>query len=404
MNDKVEEHYPNGNLKSTVPSKDGIKHGHMKMYYESGELMYQGECENGNQEGVWKLYYENGTLKRENVFENHEKTSLKEYNEYGQILYEEQNKDELLHGTQKYYYENGQLKSEHIWKDNKKNGVSKTYYENGQLKKEGKYNGEEKFNQEELVREYGKEGVWKQYYENGNLEKEEVWEGWIKTSETNYDKNGKVLRKEDGSLRKRIEKDLYKEIEVIFNTSNDYNLSGFGENGVTVNISREKLLEVMSEIGLIDEDDEIDEYLLDEGNKIDLGGLWFEIMEEYTDIESVCVIRTRIKTKYLQNYEGDCIYLERRELETINFGMSFEEKTKNPELQTKLDKQLNHDYYLQVKMISGLLKTTNIEDKEEIKKLEEIFTKQEQDGGIFELGGDLYHIEKFNLKDELNLY
>tara|TARA_B100001059_G_scaffold233415_1_gene273405 strand:+ start:728 stop:859 length:132 start_codon:yes stop_codon:yes gene_type:complete len=43
MEEKIEEHYPNGKLKSTVQNKDGIPHDHNKMYYETGELMYEGK-------------------------------------------------------------------------------------------------------------------------------------------------------------------------------------------------------------------------------------------------------------------------------------------------------------------------------------------------------------------------
>jgi hypothetical protein len=88
MEDKIEEHYPSGNLKATVPSKDGVPHGHQKMYYETGELMYEGEFKNNQQEGIWKLYYETGELKRENVFKNHEKISLKEYDIEGNLIEE----------------------------------------------------------------------------------------------------------------------------------------------------------------------------------------------------------------------------------------------------------------------------------------------------------------------------
>jgi len=83
MEDDIEEYYPSGTLKSKVTSKNGVRHGHMKMYHETGELMYVGEWKNNRQEGIWKLYYKNGFLKRENIFQNNEKISQKEYSENG---------------------------------------------------------------------------------------------------------------------------------------------------------------------------------------------------------------------------------------------------------------------------------------------------------------------------------
>ena len=83
MEDDIEEYYPSGTPKSKVPSENGVRHGHMKMYHETGELMYVGEWKNNRQEGLWKLYYKNGCLKRENIFQNHEKISQKEYSKNG---------------------------------------------------------------------------------------------------------------------------------------------------------------------------------------------------------------------------------------------------------------------------------------------------------------------------------
>ncbi len=63
MDDIKEDYYPNGKLKSTVPTLNGLYHGLQKLYYETGELMYEGEFQNDKQEGLWRLYYENGDIK-----------------------------------------------------------------------------------------------------------------------------------------------------------------------------------------------------------------------------------------------------------------------------------------------------------------------------------------------------
>ena len=119
MNDKIEEYYPNGKLKSTVPSKDGVQHGHQKIYYETGELMYEGEWKNNKQEGIWKLYYENGDIKRENIFKNHIKISQKEFYQGYKIEFEGKY-DEDGNKTGKWcsYHEDGKIKKEEVFNKN----------------------------------------------------------------------------------------------------------------------------------------------------------------------------------------------------------------------------------------------------------------------------------------------
>jgi len=278
----------------------------------------------------------------------------------------------------------------HKYINNYQEGLWKTFYENGQLKEEGKYeNGV-------------KEGLWKKY-----------------TSECKLDysvkyKNGEdeVMIKneiENESIIKNLKSQTKKtnNLDVII-TSLDGYLSGFGDNKVIVNMSRENIRKVLVEY--VNEDEfstnkKLEQYLEKNDYMIDPLGGWFEVFDQFTNIETLCVNRTRIRTKYLENYEDDSTYLEMRELETINYGMSYEEKTKNPELQTKLDKDLNHDYFLKVKQTkSGDFEVIEIEDEEEIKKLQKLFDDMRDRGGIIDTGRDFYHIDKFNLKEELKSY
>lgn len=117
--DKIEVYYPNGKLKSTVPSKDGDRHGHSKTYYETGELMYEGEWKNNKQEGIWKLYYENGDIKRENIFKNHMKISQKEFYQGYKIEFEgKYDENENKTGKWCYYHEDGKIKKEEVFNKN----------------------------------------------------------------------------------------------------------------------------------------------------------------------------------------------------------------------------------------------------------------------------------------------
>ena len=240
MENNIEEHYPSGKLKSTVPSRNGLRDGQMKMYYETGELMYEGVWKNNFQEGLWKLYFENGDIKRENIFKGGNKIHQKEYylgnkihfegeysenneNEVGKWIYYHKNskikeekvftdgissvtkeydeegtlvleenilkndtENNTIYGTRKMFFKNGDLKSQTELKKTNTNifyehGNHKEFHENKNLKIEGGF-------------EYGdKSGKWNSYFLNGKLSKEELFrEGYCESSKT-WDESGTLI-------------------------------------------------------------------------------------------------------------------------------------------------------------------------------------------------------------------
>lgn len=185
--DKIEEHYPNGKLKSTVSSKDGVLHGHQKMYYETGELMYEGEFINNKQEGIWKLYYENGDIKRENIFKNHIKIFQKEYYKGNKIKSETSyNEDTGKESSKKEWNEDGKLTEEtSVGQSGKLLMVRSSYYENGKI--------EEKSNLIQTDWGWNKHGLYQSYYESGQLEKEGIIENDTYQGEwKEYFESGKI--------------------------------------------------------------------------------------------------------------------------------------------------------------------------------------------------------------------
>lgn len=191
MEQDIITYYPSGKIETTVPSKNGVRHGLFKNFYETGELMYEGSFENGKQEGVFKLYYKNGDLKRENNFKNDIKifqkeyyegnkiksetsynedtgneSSKKEWDEEGNLTEKEEisiNNSGKLLMVRSSYYENGKIeeKSNLIqtdWGWNK-HGLYQSYYESGQLKEEG------------IIENDTYQGEWKEYFESGKIEK-----------------------------------------------------------------------------------------------------------------------------------------------------------------------------------------------------------------------------------------
>jgi hypothetical protein len=105
-----ENYYPNGELKSSVNYKDGVKHGVAKNYYENGNLKLAMTYENGKKTGASYFYYEDGQLYRESIYKN-----------------------DKLDGVRKVYAD-GKLKSEVIYKNGYPSKGLKEYLLNGKLK------------------------------------------------------------------------------------------------------------------------------------------------------------------------------------------------------------------------------------------------------------------------------
>ena len=239
MDDEIEEYYPSGKLKSTISFKDGVRHGHQNIYYETGELMYEGEWGNDQQEGVWKLYHETGELKRENIFDNHEKVSLKEYNMEGNLILEEleleyDKTNNTRYSIRKTYFDSGVLKMESKLKNIGSGyflyGPCKEYYEGGQLMFEGEYDGDIK------------SGTWKFYYNSNKIKRQEIFDDRrILVLEKNWDQNGRLINE------KKLEIDDLREIlslvkefrpEVKYFTQFEYQKGYSQTNETSLNLSK----------------------------------------------------------------------------------------------------------------------------------------------------------------------
>lgn len=86
----IKVYHTNGNLKTIVNYKNGIKDGISYLYYKDGETVQLAlPYENGKRQGTSKKYFETGVLYAETSYENND-----------------------IHGVRKIYYRSGQLKSE----------------------------------------------------------------------------------------------------------------------------------------------------------------------------------------------------------------------------------------------------------------------------------------------------
>lgn len=104
------QYFTNGNLRSAVNYKDGVKHGEAKNYYDNGKVKLAMTYNNGKREGKSYFYYKDGQLYREsNYFENQ------------------------LDGIRKIY-KNGKLKAEIPYKADQPGKGIKEYLLNGKLK------------------------------------------------------------------------------------------------------------------------------------------------------------------------------------------------------------------------------------------------------------------------------
>lgn len=85
----IKVYHSNGNLKTVVNYKNGIKDGTSYLYYKDGKtVQLELPYENGKRQGISKKYFETGELYAETSYAHND-----------------------LHGIRKIYYRSGQLKS-----------------------------------------------------------------------------------------------------------------------------------------------------------------------------------------------------------------------------------------------------------------------------------------------------
>jgi len=147
--DTKKEYYPDGRLKASGTSKQGVLEGVMRYYDEEGKV-------NASK------FYKNGDVIAEGI-----------YDERG-----------LQQGPWKEFYTTGELKAEGVYEMGKKIGAWKYYHQNGKQEQLGKY-----------IK--GKpDGAWKWYYESGNILREETFEKGTPVEEMReYSDSGKVIAK-----------------------------------------------------------------------------------------------------------------------------------------------------------------------------------------------------------------
>lgn len=95
-------YYPNGNIRSIFPFKDGKIEGTIEWYNKEGLIFDTSEIINGT--GRYIIYWNNGKIKEIGNFVKHKKTGIwKEFNQEGQLEKETQysNKGTIL--KQKWY-------------------------------------------------------------------------------------------------------------------------------------------------------------------------------------------------------------------------------------------------------------------------------------------------------------
>lgn len=197
------EHYSNGQLKSEIQYKKGIKHGYANYYYNNGSMHITCNYYNDKLNGEYKSWYFSGNPEREEYYIN-----------------------DTLHGMSKKYWDNGKLKMLVEYSMGELNGNYIEYHENGQVKVEGMF----------IMGAY--EGDWsyfdpsgiligKGFYKHGNGVNVSFHyntsDTLVKTPYLNSEKHGnEVWFNRDGTVAKMItwDKGEYKS-QKIFNNESD---------------------------------------------------------------------------------------------------------------------------------------------------------------------------------------
>lgn len=183
VQDKVTEYFSNGNLYSTIPFKDGNRHGIQKIYHLNGNVKSEIAYVDNKIHGDYKTYFLDGNISEQGTY-----------------------KYDLLNGPYTTHYPDGTLESEAAYLDGSLNG-SYTYYDDDGKKhyfynyKKGDIIDYKFFNKKGEVLKEGKRRGGEFYYNgfaaNGNLTSEGLYDvsGGRKGEWKYYGQNGNLLGK-----------------------------------------------------------------------------------------------------------------------------------------------------------------------------------------------------------------
>ncbi|HTN46704.1 MAG TPA: hypothetical protein VL098_10195 [Flavipsychrobacter sp.] len=128
----LKTYYPNGNVKSVLPLKDGLLNGRGKFYFSTGALREVVDFENDLRHGVATEYHKNGKLYLVSEYVKGERTGwYKEYYSNGQLKAEGWLFDNRKEGLWRFYKVTGKLDNEAFFRNHKLNGPSKYYNSDG---------------------------------------------------------------------------------------------------------------------------------------------------------------------------------------------------------------------------------------------------------------------------------
>lgn len=177
-------YYSNGNIKSDVVNKNGIKNGPIFNYFEDGSLAVEGYFKNDMRDKKW--YFYDKTTKKLSAVENY--------------------KNGKLEGEQSYYYPSGKLRLQGKYKDNIRVGFWQLYDEAGNLTMQNIFlDGEAlvsvaifqkngKLSSSGLTKDGVREGVWQYYDKDGKLLYDVEYNSGIRDGEWRaYDEVGNII-------------------------------------------------------------------------------------------------------------------------------------------------------------------------------------------------------------------
>jgi antitoxin component YwqK of YwqJK toxin-antitoxin module len=177
-------YYPDGHIKETIETKDGVLNGEYCWYNDNGNMQKHGYFKLGKATGYWINYYENGKIRNDGYYKSGMMDSVaRSYDSItGKLIREAHYKDSVYNGSCKEFFPDGRLSFEGCFKDGKPDGIFKSYYENGQIKDQGEF------------KDGLKEGWFTRWYSNGNKKLEMGFENNIQGgAKISYDQDGQKI-------------------------------------------------------------------------------------------------------------------------------------------------------------------------------------------------------------------
>jgi antitoxin component YwqK of YwqJK toxin-antitoxin module len=221
-------YYPNGQISSEGPMRNGQPDGYWKTYYVTGVLKSEGNRRNSLLDSTWLFFKETADTfeiinyrlgKKNGYYFSYESITEKNSVSVQHLKSKELYVDDKREGQAHIFFPSGKIKQTIAYLKGKKHGMTREFDENGNVITVFEYRNDYLVSRDLINRhdENGqKTGMWRIFHQNGNIKEEQIFkEGVLEGSSRIYTEAGRMLSDRTYREGNVVEEGLVDRVEAV---------------------------------------------------------------------------------------------------------------------------------------------------------------------------------------------